>query len=155
MQQIKELEIKGKRLEEEVDHARRKYDRMDKALSSLVHDHQRYDIGSQTTQDLPYTSIAPSFSEQNAVSGYDTAKSKLRNVDVNVEEEDSRTNAAPLPWLGLVVGEGWGFPGSRHEPSTTDFATKLATKYSSEPLNAHWSSSAIPSLVTGHHSTPS
>ncbi len=68
IQQIKELEIKGKQLEEEVEHARTKYDRMDKALSSLMLTYQECDISSRTKQDLPYTSIAQRLSEQHVVS---------------------------------------------------------------------------------------
>lgn len=33
------------------------------------------------------------------------------NANVNVEVEDSGTIGAPLPWLGLVVGQGGDFQG--------------------------------------------
>lgn len=119
--------MKGKRLEEEVDYARRKYDRMEKALSSLIQSHQRADTISQTKQDHPYSSIAQRPIQQHAVRENSSPRSKLVNVDLNLQEGGSRTHGAPLWWLGMVVGTGGGISGSVCVPSTTNSATNLTT----------------------------
>jgi len=123
IQQIKDLEMKGKRLEEEVEYARRKNGRMEKALSSLIQSHQRGDTISQTKQDLPYSSIAQRPVQQHAVRENSSPISKLVNVDLNVQEEGFRTHGAPFRWLGMVVGTGGGVSGSVCLPSITNSAT--------------------------------